>query len=158
MKGRQFCPSGQHMRLKLARKHGLRCVANAQLNNINSETAEVRMYLIAIYAETSRVSQIQEVEYLQERIGRFKEQFSGPMQIDGLSSALAGLSTQAYYAVSAVAAAGAAFAGYKAASSSPLEGNLSFISLILINILWHSACICCLQVVTCGCQASRMVG
>lgn len=59
---------------------------------------------------------------VQERVGRFKEQFSGTRELDGLTSAAAGLPAPVFFAVSAAAAAGAALGGYAVASQAPLEG------------------------------------
>eukprot|EP00892_Ulva_mutabilis_P011319 jgi/Ulvmu1/855/UM100_0006.1 len=94
---RQFCPSGLHIRARLARKWAVRA---AEADAAVPETPE-------------------------ERVGRFKEQFSGTRELDGLTSAAAGLATPVYYAMSAVAAAGAALGGYAAASQAPLEGTVA---------------------------------
>lgn len=59
---------------------------------------------------------------MQERVARFKDQFSGTRQLDGVTSAAAGLAAPVFYAVSAAAAAGAALGGYAVATKAPLEG------------------------------------
>lgn len=67
-------------------------------------------------------------------MGRFKEQFSGTRQLDGLTSAAAGLPVPVFYAVSAAAAAGAALGGYAVATKAPLEG-MGFLAAYLT--LYH---------------------
>lgn len=88
---------------------------------------------------------------VQERVGRFKEQFSGTRELDGLTSAAAGLATPIFYAVSAAAAAGAALGGYAAASQAPLEG-MGFLHVSLTvrcrSTASHLNCALCTRIST----------
>lgn len=61
---------------------------------------------------------------VQERVERFKQQFSRTRELDQFSSTAAGLSMPVYYGVSAVAVAVAAVAGHTVGSKAPLEGEL----------------------------------
>lgn len=118
---RRFCPSGQSIRSRLSKKIVTRAVAT---ENSIPETAEVRVLLLNQHSAcVSTQRNCARGSPMQERVARFKNQFSNKRELDAFSSAASGLSTPVYYGVSALAMAAAAFAGHTAAGQAPLEGE-----------------------------------